>query len=157
MVLTRRGFLQIASAAIATPVIAHAALTRIIVPGISEVEAVTRGQILSGNARYANAIFTPGQVALAAVLIHQQASLRLPHGTRCEIRAVPLTADQMSAESRHIYRRNGYAVLWVADAGIQSGTWDRETDFYRVGTFVTGDPVPSGAGAYRNCYYTEYA
>ncbi len=104
--------------------------------------------------RYASAIFTPGQLALAANLIHERAALQLPHGTRCEIRAVPLTASQMAVETRRIYKRDGYAVLWVSDAGIHAGTAEEETDFYRVGTFVTGDPVPTGINAYYN--YVRY-
>lgn len=158
LIITRRTFLKIASSVvIATPIIARAALTPTLkVPGIARVDGVTRRQVFSGSARFANAVFTPGNIAGARELIQMQVVEHLPYDTRYEIRAVPLDHEEMKRESSWALRTNGYAVLWVTDAHMQS-QWDdsvplatyhyppsigRAADYWLLGRFVTGQAEP---------------
>lgn len=158
LILTRRSFLKIASAVIATPIIARAALLpNLSVPGISRVPEVTRAQVFSGSARFANAVFTPGNIWGARELIQMQVIEHLPYDTRYEIRAVPLDHEDMKRESSWSLRRSGYAVLWVTDANMQS-RWDESVpvfksfydrtlpaeppDYWLLGRFVTGQAEP---------------
>lgn len=132
--LSRRSFLKIAIATIATPVIARAAITNILVPGIERVEAI-KPRDLAEEARFANAIYSPAISATVAMECENNLQRLLPYGTAYELRAVRLTADQ--AYNRIGYGRNAYAMLWVVAPAMQHVEgWDEpynSQDLSRIG------------------------
>lgn len=168
--MNRRSFLKIVSATIALPVIAKAAVfPKLIIPGIERVDGITPRD-LDTDARFANAIFTPGAFDSVRELVQINAASKLPHGTVYAIKAVHLT----NAEIRRYvkYGRDGYAVMWETGRWAMGAKPDTEwlpgqlahpmhvedftTDLHGkktvtgryvdLGRFRTGDPIISGSG-----------
>lgn len=114
--LSRRSFLKIAIATIATPVIARAAITNILLPGMERIDQV-KPRDLAEDVRFANAFYTPAVTYDAAKACEDNVCRFLPHGTAYELRAVRLSAGQ--AYNRIGYGRNAYALMWVVAPAMQ--------------------------------------
>jgi hypothetical protein len=139
MLLNRRDFLKISSAVIAMPVIARASVfPGLIVPGITRVPEISKRDFLRGDARFADAIFSPGMGWSPHSLVSSRACLALPYSTRYEVRCIDLTRDEMMSLCG--YKRDGVAVMWVSDVGMQSHSWtpEQKAGSRLVGTFITG-------------------
>jgi len=100
--------------------IAQAAIQpRILIPGIEHVSRYTGGW----NSRYANAIFTPGQIFFAAELLQENIISKVPQGSPFKIFAVLLNAEEMIKATQRGYRRDGYACLWVTGDSRPDGAY----------------------------------
>lgn len=126
-IVTRRSFLKIVMATMATPIIAKVALSPgLILPGIERVQEITKAD-LATDARFANAVFTPGNFPAACEIMEMNVLQRLPPKTFYEVRAVPLSRALMD---RYVgYKRGGYAVLWVADGSMQRPEFLRQPPY----------------------------
>lgn len=118
--VSRRGFLKVVVASIATPVIARIALAGGEPSGVLRVGGATKAEVASA-ARFANAIFTPGNFSAACSVIEMNALTRLPPGTGYEVRAVQLAAHEVSRFVR--YGRSAYAIVWITEAQMQGKEW----------------------------------
>lgn len=151
--VSRRTFLKVLGAAIATPIIARVALDPTIqIPGIQRIHAVTKAD-LATDARFANAIFTPGNFRGACDLIQVAITRHLPQGVNFEVRAVPLPIEMMRRYVR--YGRSGYAVVWVTDASMQRPDFlhaDAEpyygTEYFQLGRARTGEGILLGSTSF---------
>ena len=128
MELDRRSFLKILTASIAVPIIARAVLQpRLAIPGVERVQAY------AGEARYANAIFSPGTCWTFVDLLQSNIATKVPYGTDYSIIAVSLSGEEMDRESQGRYRRPCYASMWVTGDLPALKEFDRNYGRFRAG------------------------
>ena len=139
MSTSRRGFLKLLSAAIATPVIAKLSMDdSLALPAkVEAVEVIEPAIVRSGAASFAraNRIFCmPGMVGQLSDHVRAAAMGALPGGTHFQVRAVSITGE----EYRQIWSRpgqrgaRGVALLWVSESDVTP----EDSEYELVGRFM---------------------
>lgn len=133
---SRRGFLQLMTAAIATPVIAKLSMDSelILPPGVQEVAKIEPAIVHSGAASFAraNRIYCmPGMVGQLSDHVRSAAMASLPGGTHFQVRAVRMGSDdRYKAGVRG--GANGMALMWVSESDVTPN----DSEYELVGRFM---------------------
>jgi len=137
---SRRGFLKLMTATIATPVIAKLSIASqldegLVLPDkIEAVQVIEPKIIQSGAASYAraNRIYCmPGMVGQLSDHIKAAAMGALPGGTHFQVRAVPMTGADLG---RARVRRGpaGVALMWITESDVTP----TDGEYELVGSFM---------------------
>lgn len=134
---SRRGFLKLLSAAIATPVIAKLSMDSELVlpPSIQEVEVIEPTIVQSGAASFAraNRIYCmPGMVDQLSSHIRSNAMASLPGGTHFQIRSVRMNREDRGRAGIRGNGQAGVALLWVSESDVTPN----DSDYELVGRFM---------------------
>lgn len=141
MSTTRRGFLKLMSAAIATPVIARLSLEAqdtglITLPDKVElVQTIEPAIVQSGAASFAraNRIYCmPGMVGQLSDHVRVAAMSALPGGTHFQIRAVPMTGEDRGRAGVRRNSQAGVALMWVSESDVTPN----DSEYELVGRFM---------------------
>jgi hypothetical protein len=137
-IMNRRGFLQILSALVATPVIAKLSMNSdlILPPAVKAVEVIEPKIVTSGAASYAraNRIFCmPGMVHHLSDHVRDAALAVLPPGAHFQVRAVPMTAAEVAGVyDRQRTTNRGVAMLWVSESDVTP----EDSEYQLLGRFM---------------------
>jgi hypothetical protein len=137
MSTSRRGFLKLLSAAIATPVIAKLSMDdSLALPAkVEAVEVIEPAIVRSGAASFAraNRIYCmPGMVGQLSDHIRSSAMASLPGGTHFQIRAVPMSWEDRGRAGVRGNGKNGVALVWVSESDVTP----YDSEYELVGRFM---------------------
>lgn len=141
MTTSRRGFLKLLTASIATPVIAKLSIAQqddglIALPDKVElVQTIEPTIVQSGAASFAraNRIYCmPGMIGQLYEGVKVAAYQALPGGTHFQIRAVPMTGADRGRAGVRRNSQSGVALLWVSESDVTPN----DSEYELVGRFM---------------------